>query len=78
MCPKVLKPPLLQLVIFAFRTIMAVPIIDGIDWNNFRYNPVYARHEHYRGIFEWGFLYKESKVPKKELAKRTYNSEPYW
>ena len=57
---------------------MAVPIIDGIDWNNFRYSPVYARHEHYRGIFEWGFLYKESKVPQKELAKRSYNSEPYW
>ena len=61
-----------------FRTIMAVPIIDGIDWNNFRYSPVYARHEHFRGIFEWGFLYKESKVPKKELDKRAYNSEPYW
>ena len=57
---------------------MAVPIVDGIDWDNFRYSPVYQGHEHFRGIFEWGFLYKESHVPKKELDKRTHNSEPYW
>lgn len=59
------------------RTIMAVPIIDGVDWNNFRYQPVYAANEHYRGIFEWGFLYKESKVPERELSTRQHNSEPY-
>ncbi|XP_046343077.1 N-acetylgalactosaminyltransferase 7-like isoform X1 [Haliotis rufescens] len=58
------------------RTVMAVPIVDGIDWNNFRYHPVYTTN-HHRGIFEWGFLYKESQVPQKELSKRAYNSEPY-
>ena len=57
---------------------MAVPIIDGIDWNNMRYSPVYGHGDHFRGIFEWGFLYKESKVPAKELSKRDHNSEPYW
>lgn len=56
---------------------MAVPIIDGIDLDNFRVAPVYQAGEHFRGIFEWGFLYKESKVPEKELAKRQHHSEPY-
>jgi polypeptide N-acetylgalactosaminyltransferase len=56
---------------------MAVPIIDGIDWNTFRYSPVYQAGEHYRGIFEWGFLYKESRVPQKVLDMRKHNSEPY-
>ena len=57
---------------------MAVPIIDGIDWDNFRYRPVYGAGSNYRGIFEWGFLYKESSVPQKELSKREHGSEPYW
>lgn len=58
------------------RTIMAVPTIDGIDWDNFGYHPVYST-THHRGIFEWGFLYKESQVPKQELDRRQHNSEPY-
>ena len=69
---------MILLHLFYNRTIMAVPIIDGIDWNNFRYSPVYRKDEHFRGIFEWGFLYKESKVPANVLAMRAYNSEPYW
>ncbi|ESO86827.1 hypothetical protein LOTGIDRAFT_194702 [Lottia gigantea] len=68
-------PPLLARIAHD-RTIMAVPIVDGIDWNNFRYRPVYTS-THHRGIFEWGFLYKESQVPQRELNTRTYNSEPY-
>jgi polypeptide N-acetylgalactosaminyltransferase len=59
------------------RTILAIPIIDGIDWDNFRYNPVYQGRDLFRGIFEWGFLYKESKVPEKALAERNHASEPY-
>lgn len=58
------------------RTIMAVPTIDGIDWDNFRYHPVYGA-QHHRGIFEWGFLYKESVVPDRELKRRKHHSEPY-
>lgn len=76
-CNKNWLPPLLARIAYD-RTIMAVPIIDGIDWNNFRYTPVYQKHEHFRGIFEWGFLYKESKVPADVLAMRAHNSEPYW
>lgn len=56
---------------------MAVPIIDGIDSETFRYSPVYGAGQHFRGIFEWGFLYKESSVPRKVLDARKYNSEPY-
>ncbi|XP_076464804.1 N-acetylgalactosaminyltransferase 7-like [Babylonia areolata] len=58
------------------RKTMAVPIVDGIDWDNFQYRPVYSS-VHHRGIFEWGFLYKESQVPKQELDRREHNSEPY-
>lgn len=50
---------------------MAVPTIDGIDWDNFRYHPVYGA-QHHRGIFEWGFLYKESVVPDRELKRRKH------
>lgn len=56
---------------------MAVPIIDGIDWNDFHYSSVYQHGQHFRGIFEWGFLYKESEVPKIVLNERKYDSEPY-
>lgn len=54
-----------------------MPIVDGIDWNTMEYAPVYGKVLH-RGIFEWGFFYKETAVPEKELRKRKYNSEPYW
>lgn len=58
------------------RTIMAVPIIESINWDDFSYSSVYSIN-HYRGIFEWGFLYKESSVPEKELNRRKHQSEPY-
>ncbi|XP_005105766.2 N-acetylgalactosaminyltransferase 7 [Aplysia californica] len=62
----------------ANRKTMAVPIVDGIDWDTMAYNSVYGHgRAHHRGIFEWGFLYKENKVPKKELARRKHESEPY-
>lgn len=31
-----------------------------------------------RGIWEWGFLYKETEVPLKERKKHAHSSEPYW
>ena len=37
---------------------MTVPIIDGIDHETFEYRSVYQDHQHFRGIFEWGMLYK--------------------
>ena len=57
---------------------MAVPFIDGIDYNSFAYKPVYQPGHNFRGIFEWGFLYKESEVPARERNKHKYKSEPFW
>lgn len=56
---------------------MTVPVIDGIDHNTWEYRPVYEKDHHFRGIFEWGMLYKEIEIPAKEERKRTYKSEPY-
>lgn len=69
-------PPLLA-PIYRDRTTMTVPIIDGIDHKTFEYRPVYGEDRHFRGIFEWGMLYKENDVPQKELRTRKHNSEPY-
>ncbi|CAH0389780.1 unnamed protein product [Bemisia tabaci] len=59
------------------RTRMTVPIIDGIDHKTWELRAVYEAGHHYRGIFEWGMLYKENELPRKEAAKRDYDSEPY-
>lgn len=69
-------PPLLA-PIYRDPKIMTVPVIDGIDHKNFEYRPVYADGHHYRGIFEWGMLYKENEVPKREANRREHHSEPY-
>lgn len=69
-------PPLLY-PIYLDRTTMTVPIIDGIDHDNFEYRPVYQGDTHFRGIFEWGMLYKENEVPERELSSRPHESQPY-
>ena len=69
-------PPLLA-PIHADRRTLAVPVIDGINWDDFGINPVYARGSHSRGIFEWGMLYKENSLPAKEERRRAHHSEPY-
>lgn len=56
---------------------MTVPVIDGIDFKTFEYRPVYQGGHHYRGIFEWGMLYKENELTQKEAKKREHISEPY-
>ena len=60
------------------RKTLSVPVIDGINWNDFGINPVYAAGSHSRGLFEWGMLYKEGNVPTKEEKRRRHNSEPYY
>ena len=55
-----------------------MPVIDGIQWDDFAINPVYAAGSHSRGLFEWGMLYKEGTVPKKEENRRSHHSEPYY
>ena len=65
-------------LVVGHRTILAVPTIDSISWENFRYRPVYQAGKLYRGIFEWGFLYKESEIQQREKSRHQYASEPYW
>lgn len=69
-------PPLLA-PIRANRTTMTVPVIDGIDKDTFEYRPVYHGDTHFRGIFEWGMLYKEIEIPDSEVTRRKHHSEPY-
>ncbi|VDN06396.1 unnamed protein product [Thelazia callipaeda] len=70
-------PPLLA-PIRHNRKVMTVPIIDGIDAENWAYRVVYGSAEkHFRGIFEWGLLYKETEISGQDLARRKYKSEPF-
>lgn len=69
-------PPLVSRIAFN-RTIMTVPVVDSIDWDTFAYRSTYAGGKLFRGIFEWGFLYKEIEVPDRERRKHKYGSEPY-
>ncbi|VDM06731.1 unnamed protein product [Wuchereria bancrofti] len=70
-------PPLLA-PIRQNRKIMTVPVIDGIDKNDWSYRIVYGSvDKHYRGIFEWGLLYKETELSSQELLRRKHNSEPF-
>ena len=69
-------PPLLAPIYRNYQT-MTVPIIDGVDHDTFEYRPVYQGEEHFRGIFEWGMLYKETELGEKEASARAHNSEPY-
>ncbi|CAF0785340.1 unnamed protein product [Didymodactylos carnosus] len=69
-------PPLLTRVALNPKA-LAVPIVDGLEWKTLEHVNIYGS-TNFRGIWEWGFLYKETEVPEQELKKRKYNSEPYW
>lgn len=57
---------------------MTVPVIDGIDMNTWEYRRVYGEADrHFRGIFEWGLLYKETELSPEEKKLRKFNSEPF-
>ncbi|UJR33318.1 hypothetical protein I4U23_020768 [Adineta vaga] len=68
-------PPLLTRIALNRKT-LAVPIVDGIEWNTLRHNQAYGGTL-YRGIWEWGFLYKESELPKRERNLMKHPTEPY-
>ena len=68
--------PLLAPIAYNNRT-LTVPIIDGIDHDNFEYRPVYTNENHFVGIWEWGLLYKEQRLDVKEHLKHHRFSEPY-
>lgn len=69
-------PPLLTRIALN-RKALAVPIVDGLEWKTLEHTNIYGS-TNFRGIWEWGFLYKETEVPEQELKKRKYSSEPYW
>ncbi|CAF0787226.1 unnamed protein product [Brachionus calyciflorus] len=69
-------PPLLTRIAVNRKT-LAVPIVDGIDWNTMEHTDIYGNSLN-RGIWEWGFLYKETQVPDKESKMHKQYSEPYW
>ena len=56
---------------------MTIPVIDGIDHDTFEYRPVYGAGSNYRGIFEWGMLYKETEIPPEIERTRKHKSAPY-
>lgn len=56
---------------------MTVPVIDGIDHSTFEYRPVYGPGTNFRGIFEWGMLYKETELPAEIERTRKQKSAPY-
>ena len=68
-------PPLLTRIALNRKT-LAVPIVDGIEWNTLQHNTAYGGTL-YRGIWEWGFLYKESELPQRDRALMKYPTEPY-
>ena len=68
--------PLLSPIAVNNKT-MTVPIIDGIDSNHFEYRPVYQNDQHFVGIWEWGMLYKETRLDLNEHLKHHRFSEPY-
>lgn len=69
-------PPLLTRIAVNRKT-LAVPIVDGIDWNTLDHTNIYGDANN-RGIWEWGFLYKETEVPPEEIRRHKQKSEPYW
>ena len=47
---------------------LAIPIVDGIEWNTLQHNSAY---------WEWGFLYKETEIPERERKQMKFATEPY-
>jgi hypothetical protein len=68
-------PPLLTRIALNRKT-LAIPIVDGIEWNTLRHNTAYGGTL-FRGIWEWGFLYKETELPQRERDLMKYQTEPY-
>ena len=65
------------------RKILAVPIVDSIKWYDLHQKAIYRDGALYKGIFEWGFLYKEMPVDAfgshaVSSDKNRRFSSPYW
>ncbi len=62
------------------RKALVVPIVDKINWNTLEHSQVYPEKSRYKGIFEWGFLYKEMQLPPFYQGNNDQErfSKPYW
>lgn len=76
-CVRNWLPPLLSEIALDRKTV-AIPIVDGITWDTLEHRTVYNPEKRHTGIWEWGFLYKETVIPQEEEAKHKEVSEPYW
>ncbi len=63
---------------YVYRKTLVVPYVDALDWNTLEHRLVYQQGKLYKGIFEWGFLYKEMQMSLNDVNKRKYTTEPYW
>jgi hypothetical protein len=52
-----------------------VPIVDSLKWQTLEHNG-YSGDTNSIGIFEWGFLYKEMRISKNDMAKKSRPTEP--
>ncbi len=52
--------------------------MDGLDWNTLNHYEVYAPNTRNKGIFEWGFLYKEMTLSEQDFEKLEHGTSPYW
>ena len=52
-----------------------MPFTDRIDPRSFEYSAIHQQH--FRGLWEWGLLYKEELIPAAEINKWQYATSPY-
>ncbi len=55
-----------------------VPFVDSLDWSSLEHRTVYQKGKLYKGIFEWGFLYKEQQLTSNDMNSLNYSTQPYW
>ena len=57
------------------RKTLAVPVVDGIEWDSLRHNR-YSGDTRYVGVWEWGFLYKEMSISDADFERKARKTEP--
>jgi len=68
-------PPLLTRIAVNRKTV-AVPIVDGIDWNTIAHRSYGGDSNAAIGIWEWGFLYKETQISDADMRKKPHITSP--
>ncbi|XP_067681627.1 N-acetylgalactosaminyltransferase 7-like [Haliotis asinina] len=68
-------PPLLQRIALNRKT-LAVPTVDYIKYYNLLYFPLPSLGQQ-KGVFDWGFNYKQIPLTAEEKARKKYPTEPH-